>query len=495
MKFHRKNGFTLVEMIIALAIFAIIFVAFLSMFSMAIMSVYRAGNKSEAVSKAQSSVESDIASSYVESAQEFVLNFGMSDLAISGGIVKANSVEGNSVSEIQTFLPFVPAINIAPSSYAEGSVLPRVITVEGFNTNFKSGSTTAALYDSLDQLVYTLQSPTVTDLNNATFVVNKMILNKQGSLYLKVVTILDVATGKTETATARFYVEMPELIATGEQVVVSGNGSSWALRSDSALDATFPSFSNIKAIKQGGFRVVAAGDSGKVITGGHFLNYNSTSVASNNFVSVGWDNTADVFYVASTEGRVYSSSVFPNWTQELNTGVELFSVDAYGGYVLTSGANGFIAEKVGASWNDYSAKYGGLDIKQSLINKDPYSRFTLFLDENGSVYRNSIPYDASLAETIELSNVKSLHEGLSSVLAVTQTDEVYQCLDGTNTWNLVTDVDAANFVSSDIVDLFAHSTGIYLLADDDRIIKVEYGLPDLVITLDTNYDLKLLTGK
>lgn len=52
----RKNGFTLIELIISIAILGLISVTFLSIFNMGLINISRAGNRTSAVEEAEKNI-------------------------------------------------------------------------------------------------------------------------------------------------------------------------------------------------------------------------------------------------------------------------------------------------------------------------------------------------------------------------------------------------------------------------------------------------------
>ncbi|MFL0268565.1 prepilin-type N-terminal cleavage/methylation domain-containing protein [Candidatus Clostridium radicumherbarum] len=83
MKFKGiRKGLTLIEVIISIAILGIIAVSFLSMFSNGYINIFTMGNKSKAVVKAQSAIDSACSAGRINYATDPDLN-GMSSSAAS----------------------------------------------------------------------------------------------------------------------------------------------------------------------------------------------------------------------------------------------------------------------------------------------------------------------------------------------------------------------------------------------------------------------------
>jgi prepilin-type N-terminal cleavage/methylation domain-containing protein len=144
-----QKGFTLIEVVISMAVLSIIIVAFLNLFSMGLLGIYTAGDKGINYSKAQADVETLIATKESEATGDLEIFFDGERHDIPSGLVRTERVEGISSSSLDVVIPYVPSIVINPQAKSEGTIPPTTVAVVGFNTNFQSGSTGIEILDNL----------------------------------------------------------------------------------------------------------------------------------------------------------------------------------------------------------------------------------------------------------------------------------------------------------------------------------------------------------
>ena len=140
-KKHSK-GFTLVEIILAIAILAILVVVFLPIMTMSYSHIMKTGRKSQKLYQAQNVMEISIVDEDVFKAAEIPIKQEGKDpiWVIKGGLVEAD--------QLQTFLPWVAAMSLEPDSIVEGYESDVKIIAKGVNTHFKAGSQVTITNDS-----------------------------------------------------------------------------------------------------------------------------------------------------------------------------------------------------------------------------------------------------------------------------------------------------------------------------------------------------------
>src|SRR5690554_1530308 len=142
MNIFNRKGMTLIEVVLAMAIFGIIAVSFITMFSSSLLWIYRAGDRGEAYSMAQSDVERRIITGDSYETDNLTIVFGGDDtntISIRGGIVESIQSIHDQSSSIETFIPYVPTISLDREFIFEGEV-NSLIVANGKYTQFDKGN-------------------------------------------------------------------------------------------------------------------------------------------------------------------------------------------------------------------------------------------------------------------------------------------------------------------------------------------------------------------
>jgi len=106
----NKKGFTIVEVLVAMALLSLAAVAFIALMSFSVSSIFLAGEKSEKIFDAQGEIESEISAQMPSGDDEVKINFtgaftDADDLTITGEKLEITYEYNGGSSSIIYFLP------------------------------------------------------------------------------------------------------------------------------------------------------------------------------------------------------------------------------------------------------------------------------------------------------------------------------------------------------------------------------------------------------
>lgn len=109
----KKKGFTLIELIISIALLAIVAVTFSNMFLTGIKGIFNAGNKSKANYISQQALENKISGktvsidnvSITSSNENMEIDFDGTIINVNGSVETVNYDNGKQKTELVTFVP------------------------------------------------------------------------------------------------------------------------------------------------------------------------------------------------------------------------------------------------------------------------------------------------------------------------------------------------------------------------------------------------------
>jgi len=103
----NKKGFTIVEVLVAMALLSLAAVAFIALMSFSVSSIFLAGEKSEKIFDAQGEIESEISAQTPSGDDEVKINFpgAADDLTITGEKLEITYEYNGGSSSIIYFLP------------------------------------------------------------------------------------------------------------------------------------------------------------------------------------------------------------------------------------------------------------------------------------------------------------------------------------------------------------------------------------------------------
>lgn len=335
--FQRKNnfsGFTLVEVVLAMAIMTIIFIVFLTLFTSGFVWVFAAGDKGHAYSQAQQDIEQRLATQDSHLFDDLKIVFDGVEIDIPGGLIESNQTVGRSSSAPEVFIPWVPYITIG-QNFVEGTSMPVNIEVKGYNTHFHSDNTKFELLtengrvrigdlfsgfgfaripdplgdDDIDVATFSLSIPA----SNA-------LVNAHGEYYNIRAITTNIPHRPDEFARAKIVVEQPKLIAVGgsgvnPSIYVSADGVYWLERA--SLEG-FPFSNQLNGITFGLSRYVAVGNGGRILTSPNHKPWTSTVAAGGLTLNdIIFSANQGKFFVVGNTGIILSSSDGISWSQTL----------------------------------------------------------------------------------------------------------------------------------------------------------------------------------
>lgn len=297
-KQRTQGGMTLIEVIVSMALIAIIAGVFLPLFSTALVWVFAAGDKGEAYSAAQRDVETRLATGEAIYSQTLVIDFPGTQIQVRGGLVETRRVVGQRSSRLEAFIPLVPTILINPTVSLEGSA-STTITVTGIETTFDT-STHVELFDKISDRVLSNIVPNVTGRQSLTFDLPPNLVNAD-----YIIRITTDKSPQNEIVRARYTVEQPKYVAVGaNSLYISADGSHWVRRSASV---DIPAEVNLKAVVNNGRRYVVVGNDGLVLVSRERQPWVSLNIAAENLLGVTWSPAFARFFAVGADGGIYTA--------------------------------------------------------------------------------------------------------------------------------------------------------------------------------------------
>lgn len=400
----KKYGFTLVEVIIAIAILGIIIVAFLNLFTFGIMGVFRAGDKGVAYSNAQNEIDTRLARGESIETDDLILDFDNMQVTVEGGLVETEQFVNKSKSYLEVFVPLVPTIHLIPKVNDEGLGTPVIIGVVGKYTNFNILST-AQIIDKFGNVVAT---PTI-DVTDATHAELEFSVDLVNAFSDYAVRIISPVSGKPdEVVRAKYSIYPPMLMAvSANEVYVSADGESWLTRSDISPFPTHADF-NIGVFENGSF--VTGDSSGGILVHREFLGWESKGLyGETNINGIVWSTTDEKYFIVGDSGIIRSTQNFENYnavhTRSISGTIndigvtstgKVMAVGSGGLVVYASDGNTFVEQVVDAS----------VEFKKVLAVHNSINEFYFAVGTNGSMYKST---DAVNWQKITLSTTNNIN--------------------------------------------------------------------------------------
>lgn len=301
MKYSSNKGMTLIEVILAMAIFGIIASGFLALFTSSLVWIFGAGDRGEAYSMAQSDVESSIAAGDAYATDDLEITFNGENYKIQGGLVESNQTVNQKNSTLKTFVPLLPTILLEPKVRYEGDQ-STLIEIEGLNTSFNA-STIVEVFDYSGKVkIGSAINIAVRNFTEVSFELpNINLIN--GDYIIRTVT--NISGKPNQVSRARYTVSQPRFLIGGDDnVYVSADGIEWVNRDDFGV---FPDVSNINSVIFNGNRYVLVTDSGQVIYSTEKQPWSIKISASEALNNVIWSFELGEFFAVGASGGIYKS--------------------------------------------------------------------------------------------------------------------------------------------------------------------------------------------
>lgn len=439
-KQRTQGGMTLVEVIVSMALIALIAGVFLPLFSSALVWVFAAGDKGKAYSVAQQDMETRLATGEAINSEPLVIDFGTgTPIKVRGGLVETRQVIGQRTSRLEAFIPLVPTILISPTVRLEGSA-NTFISVTGSETTFDA-STRVELFDKSGTVkIGSDIVRTVTNNTTATFTLPANLVNAD-----YIIRITTVKSPQNEIVRARYTVEQPKYVAVGtNSLYISADGSHWVKRSASV---GFPAVANLKAVVNNGRRYVAVGNAGLVLVSREQQPWVSLNIATENLLGVTWSAAFARFFAVGAAGGIYaapdessqfadSTVLLPSSWQKLSSETstrlnDITSTTFIGGNsLLTAVGNGIILTSAnGVSWSQVMLGDVTLNAVVSGITTNAGHRIVA-VGNSGAVYVSSDGFSWAAFPVTNTTNLTDVAFSQGQFIAVADNGGIFTSADG-----------------------------------------------------------------
>jgi len=310
-KLSTRKGFTLIEIVLALAILAIIVVVFYGLFANSLIWVLRAGDKGIAYHIAQEDIEKRIALREADVKSDLNITFFGKTFPIVGGLIESEKDEGMSNSRLEAFVPFVPTLTFELPTIREASNSGDIeLDIYGDNTNF--GTSIVELYDRNGK-IGNLTVTGIIDKENMSVVIPSYMSDSKfkltNSMNNYVIRVVSSVPAGTEYARGKFIIGLPTAIAIGDDVFYSSaDGLNWMNRRNLSDHSDFIGL-NLLDAAAGLTKFVAVGDSGVVFSSEDNNNWIRYNIASNSRLNtIHRSESLGLYFTSGSSGRIYFSN-------------------------------------------------------------------------------------------------------------------------------------------------------------------------------------------
>ena len=383
----KKYGFTLIELIIAIAVLGIIIVAFLNLFTFGIVGIFRAGDKGVAYMNAQEEIDTRLARGESIATDDLILNFDNMQIIVEGGLVETEQFVNKSRSYMEVFVPLVPTIQVIPNVNDEGLGTPITLDIIGKYTNF-SDLSTAQILDKFGNVVAT---PTidVTDTTHAELEFSEDLVNAFSDYAVR---IISPVSGKPdEVVRAKYSIYPPMLMAVSDgEVYVSADGESWLNRSDISPFPSHAEFHTV-AFENGAF--VTGDSSGGILVHRDFLGWEAKALYGETDINgLDWSTTDEKYFVVGASGMIRTTQNFEGYnsvyTRATAGSLNDIAITSTG-KVMAVGSGGLIAYASDGNTFVEQVIASDVDFNKVLAVQDLTNTFYITVGDGGSIYRST----------------------------------------------------------------------------------------------------------
>ncbi|HSW35683.1 MAG TPA: prepilin-type N-terminal cleavage/methylation domain-containing protein [Candidatus Limnocylindrales bacterium] len=493
-----EQGFSLLELLMALLILMVIVIAFTPLLLNSIERITYAGDKSEAIYMGQSDLEVAISERITVDGHELVFTFDTTEISVPGGLVEAKTTEGRAEAWLSGFVPFVPSISLYlnPLPLVEGYNATEII-IMGHNTNFNLALTQdrriefydkkglAVPVNSYDFGIRSLASLPEDVPDNfdeyASFRLSPGLTNSN-SIY-RVELSWEIENDIMVTVRSRLQVVLPYAVTVGDPpgMWISPDAEkTWRGKSQAGLtlgrlnDIVWTGFEFL-AVDAGG-RVVSWRDEKDIVASGL-----ASAITSLNAVC----SSVDAYIVVGDTGLIWRSTNAVNWMEVHNQGNDNLNAVAWSDdetrFVAVGDRGTLLTSIDGTTWEDYSDDSLPNTIPSATLTGVAYGKnFWVVVGtvagaggsgKNAVILRRSASTDADPWEEMIINETLP---GLNDVLfdgtrfiAVGDSGTVITSLDG-EVWTLIEDLGTG-------VDLNAVAWGAIVDNRDNYIIVGDSG--------------------
>ena len=380
--FLKYEGFTLVELVVALAILMLLVFAFTPLLLGSIERIYFAGDKSEALYQGQEDIEFRIVEKDTVDEYELAFDFGGTGttvVTIPGALIEVETVKNDAKSWLSTFMPYVPSIRLSENFPTEGYQDNYPIVVGGYDTKLNESDFvyiyTHKGFESGNPPIHTLSfnmvnypggipdGQQISDAHEeyALFYLPAGLTNAESHYIVEFKWMVDQDI--EVKARARMQVKQPTAVAVGEsgEIIVSSDANeSWYVRNHNVT------LNHINDVLYTNFNYYAVSSQGEIITWGiqeepKIMSIPELNGTSLNSLAFG----VDKIIVVGDGGTIAVSSDFgTTWTIptiDQNIIVNLNAVAWNGSEFVAVGDEGtFIKSTDGITWTDHSPDISSL---------------------------------------------------------------------------------------------------------------------------------------
>lgn len=312
----NKDAFTLLEIIISIAIIGILATTFITIFSSQYVSIIKSGNKNKATYKASGETEKRMSGKDTVDNGMITLNFGTNELTfkVPIGLIEQEETVGSSSSKLKTGIPLVPIIELNPKQVDEGkNEYAVVVTSENLNLkNIKSLSIKDRDGNSPKKVTTSIEDDKLT-------LKLEGIENQQSPYTLEI-----EENGSNKKAKSTLHVDLPNFLSidnnNDKNILISSDGEYWMkkeikyLGDGSGLNKVIRDKNGFIALGEKELLVMEKNKEYKVLQ-------NNRLPGNKSFLDMVWNGKN--YFALSSDRKIYKSTK----DSILSTGWDLVDID------------------------------------------------------------------------------------------------------------------------------------------------------------------------